>query len=142
MLAICFVFCFTQQTAYEMRIGVLSSDVCSSDLPRALRHADLVRLPARRPHRRALRAKHRALHPYNGLQLFLYPAPTTALEPHAPAFGRGRVTTCCAPCISAISSSSTRRRSSSNRVSPYFREKPAQGHPYLSTPFSWLWARE
>src|SRR3546814_2621757 len=27
-----FVFCFTQKTAYEMRISDWSSDVCSSDL--------------------------------------------------------------------------------------------------------------
>src|SRR3546814_21079024 len=29
------VFCFKQKTAYEMRISDWSSDVCSSDLPRA-----------------------------------------------------------------------------------------------------------
>src|SRR3546814_7804465 len=29
---ICFVFCFKQKTAYEMRISDWSSDVCSSDL--------------------------------------------------------------------------------------------------------------
>src|SRR3546814_18443924 len=28
----CFVFCFKQETAYEMRISDWSSDVCSSDL--------------------------------------------------------------------------------------------------------------
>src|SRR3546814_6778916 len=30
---ICFFFFFKQKTAYEMRISVWSSDVCSSDLP-------------------------------------------------------------------------------------------------------------
>src|SRR3546814_8795712 len=29
---LCFVFCFKQKTAYEMRISDWSSDVCSSDL--------------------------------------------------------------------------------------------------------------
>src|SRR3546814_5702729 len=28
----CFIFCFKQKTAYEMRISDWSSDVCSSDL--------------------------------------------------------------------------------------------------------------
>src|SRR3546814_264794 len=34
-IALCFFF-FKQKTAYEMRISDWSSDVCSSDLPRAL----------------------------------------------------------------------------------------------------------
>src|SRR3546814_9550885 len=34
-----FVFFFKQKTAYEMRISDWSSDVCSSDLTRHLRHA-------------------------------------------------------------------------------------------------------
>src|SRR3546814_6362709 len=32
----CFLLCFKQKTAYEMRISDWSSDVCSSDLPRLL----------------------------------------------------------------------------------------------------------
>src|SRR3546814_7507629 len=36
-----FFFFFKQKTAYEMRISDWSSDVCSSDLPRVQRHADL-----------------------------------------------------------------------------------------------------
>src|SRR3546814_5028709 len=34
---ICLVFFFKQKTAYEMRISDWSSDVCSSDLRRAMR---------------------------------------------------------------------------------------------------------
>src|SRR3546814_14892350 len=37
MHILCFIFCFfKQKTAYEMRISDWSSDVCSSDLARAL----------------------------------------------------------------------------------------------------------
>src|SRR3546814_4026622 len=34
-LCMCFFFFFKQKTAYDMRISDWSSDVCSSDLPRA-----------------------------------------------------------------------------------------------------------
>src|SRR3546814_5850171 len=37
------VFFFKQKTAYEMRISDWSSDVCSSDLPRAVHQVALVR---------------------------------------------------------------------------------------------------
>src|SRR3546814_10138885 len=37
---ICFMFFFKQKTAYEMRISDWSSDVCSSDLQRALAAID------------------------------------------------------------------------------------------------------
>src|SRR3546814_17740904 len=54
MFAFIFFF-FKQKTAYEMRISDWSSDVCSSDLPRHLRHArragrtDLLLRPGQRP---------------------------------------------------------------------------------------------
>src|SRR3546814_19726423 len=40
MVYICFVFCFQQKTADDMRISDGSSDVCSSDLPICLSAAD------------------------------------------------------------------------------------------------------
>src|SRR3546814_7032495 len=43
----CVVFFFKQKTAYEMRISDWSSDVCSSDLPDALR-TELVAVGERR----------------------------------------------------------------------------------------------
>src|SRR3546814_10382106 len=36
VIGICFIFFFKQKTAYEMRISDWSSDVCSSDLPKAV----------------------------------------------------------------------------------------------------------
>src|SRR3546814_5612875 len=41
----CSVFFFKQKTAYEMRISDWSSDVCSSDLARALAYVELVGYP-------------------------------------------------------------------------------------------------
>src|SRR3546814_14659354 len=40
-----FFFFFKQKTAYELRISDWSSDVCSSDLPAWLHHADLAAQP-------------------------------------------------------------------------------------------------
>src|SRR3546814_5092099 len=60
-------FCIKQKKAYEMRISDWSSDVCSSDLPRATvprchraiddRRGHRSRLGTRQPRRRARRAR-------------------------------------------------------------------------------------
>src|SRR3546814_18591307 len=62
---LCF-FCFKQKTAYEMRISDWSSDVCSSDLVRAvvggmpaLRDARCARIPVARGRHHELRSRGR-----------------------------------------------------------------------------------
>src|SRR3546814_8165782 len=68
----CLIFFFKQKTAYEMRISDWSSDVCSSDLPRAFA-TDALAQPESRSRFRALmnlgytdalRALHRTPHLY------------------------------------------------------------------------------